>query len=114
MIKRRSNKNKQLKELEHKMFKTLWEIEPRRCEVTGAIIEKYSPWNYHHILPKSSHPSYRLYPKNILICTPEVHHKIETGTLAPEEMKWINELKDNLRSQYNYESNQNYGVHPGV
>lgn len=95
-------------------FQELWDKLPHYCEVTGQRIESFSPWNFHHLLSKAAYKGYRLHPKNILICTPETHHKIHIGTLPEEDSKWIDELTQNLKSSYYNESNKNYGRHPGI
>jgi hypothetical protein len=45
------------------------------CEITGEDLD-WSPSCVHHILPKGSHPRFKLYKPNLIVIHPELHYAI--------------------------------------
>jgi hypothetical protein len=64
------------------MFDYIWDTREHVSEISG---EELLPrghfkwhWQFLHILPKGSYPSYRLNPYNIMLGLPEEHETQET------------------------------------
>lgn len=63
------------------MFEYVWETRPHISELSGKpLLPKGNfkwHWQFLHVLPKGSYPSYRLNPDNIMLGLPEEHEKQE-------------------------------------
>ena len=103
MLRKQTNKNKELKRQQELMFRRLWDKYPRICEVTGKTIPTFSTWNFHHILTKGAYPSFYLREENILICLPMVHRDIHDHPMK-KEYEFVAELHAKLKRQYYDES----------
>jgi len=85
------------------LFQSIWAVRPHVCAVTDEPIE-FNVWCFSHILPKGKYPKFRLYEKNIVLKSPDMHHKWETtahSTLA-KDVKWkpILALREELLEEY--------------
>src|SRR3990167_10654357 len=54
------------------LFRIIFLERGGKCEITGHHIE-FHPGCFGHILSKGSHPKFRLYKKNIIMCLQEIH-----------------------------------------
>jgi len=88
---------------ELKMFKEIWAERPHKCFITGKNLV-FDVRCFAHILPKSTHPRWRLEKSNIVLLHPSIHsifdhfhRQIEWGN-----PKWIIlfEVKDQLKQVY--------------
>lgn len=72
------NRTKKKKTGELELFFKLNESKSQFCEICGKYIPNPSPFNFHHIKPKSTHPHLRLDPNNIQkicnICHFNIHN----------------------------------------
>lgn len=63
------------------MFEYVWETRPHISELSGKpLLPKGNfkwHWQFLHVLPKGSYPSYKLNPDNIMLGLPEEHEKQE-------------------------------------
>lgn len=82
------------------MFVAIWNSRPHVCEVSGERIKDFNVSCFMHILSKKAYPKFRLYDKNILLVTPEVHHRYDCGARSAPEFEKVRELHDNLINQY--------------
>lgn len=108
-LKRISSKRKsQLedeKEKTHEMYQffiNLWNNTPpykRRCYETGVALKNPPLSTYfHHVLPKSKYPQYRLCAWNIVFLQPEVHNQAEIDL---DKTPRVKEYKERLINQIN-------------
>lgn len=101
------------------LFNKIFDIGPKVCFVTGQSLQSkcyYTKNNtfhclFHHVLPKSLYPEFRLYEKNIIMVLPNVHHLLETKAISDLIKTDLNyqkviDLKTFLKSQYYERSNQ--------
>lgn len=88
------------------LFVTLWNTRSRFCFISGQLIKKFDVQNFAHILPKGAYPKYRLLDRNIVLMTPENHHKqhsVAKSDLIKQGQRWADffALQDELRIEYN-------------
>jgi hypothetical protein len=70
------------------LFEMAWRVCPHFCIVTGRPLDMYFYSGgcvklslFLHILSKKQYPQFRLWPYNILLGIPDVHHLFDQGTL---------------------------------
>lgn len=92
------------------LFISIWQTRPHVSFVSGLALTNFDIRCFFHILPKGSYRRYKLNENNIILTTPEEHHKWhnDRGSLRniPEWEKVFN-LYDELRETYIRES----GIH---
>jgi hypothetical protein len=81
-------------------FMTIWNSLPpyrKRCYETGEALKNPPLSTYfHHVLPKSKYPEYRLCDWNIVLLKPEVHEQAELNINKTPKVK---EYKQRLLNQ---------------
>lgn len=86
------------------LFQSIWQTRPHICAVTGEKLGEFNPWFFSHILPKGMYPKFRLYEKNIVLKSAEMHHKWETSAHSDLEKdpRWIPilKLREELLEEY--------------
>ena len=92
------DRKKPKKELD--FFKSIWDMRPHYCEVSGKEIPEFDIKCFSHVLTKGAYPEFRLYEKNIVLCLPYWHHQWEFGDRDCRELSWIKDLADNLKHEY--------------
>ena len=72
-------------------------------EISGEEIQNAGPMNFHHALPKSKYPNFRLEEKNIVVVTDDEHWEIHNGTGLKENPMWKKyfEKVEVLKQEYN-------------
>ena len=75
-----SDKVQKTEEMYH-FFLEIWNSTPpyrRKCYETGKSLP-HPPLStyFHHVLPKSKYPEYRLEKWNIVLLDPEIHNQVE-------------------------------------
>lgn len=107
------NRDVRQKTGELKTFQEIFDTREKLCAVTGAYLgskEYYlSKGNFHflfhHVLPKSIYPKFRLFKDNIIMVLPDVHIDIEQLATSDLLKKYsgyqkIIDLKENLKLEY--------------
>lgn len=82
------------------LFKEIWNERPHFCEVSGKPLKEFSVGLFSHVLTKGAYPGFRLYKKNIVLCTYEWHQTWEIGNRDLPELKFKKLLSDVLKSEY--------------
>lgn len=86
----------------HEFFMQIWNNLPpfrRRCYETGVPLRNPPLTTYfHHVLPKSKYPEYRLCDWNIVLLQPEVHEQAEINL---DKTPRVKEYKQRLLNQIN-------------
>lgn len=83
----------------HKFFLIIWEKRPHISEISGDWLGKEaSTLFFHHILPKSKYPQFKLSEENIILLTPNEHQNVEQDIYRYEE---INRRREELLEKYN-------------
>ena len=84
------------------MFKWIWENRPHVSELTGKPLLHIGNYRWHwqflHVLPKGSYPSYKSNPDNILLGLPDEHTNQERYDVFKQKqielkLKYTNEHK---------------------
>jgi len=75
------------------LFQTIWNTRPRVCVISDVRLKLFTINSFAHILPKGN---YKLYDRNIVLMTPENHHKQHNR--AKSDLIKENE---NMRIEYN-------------
>lgn len=94
---------------ELEVFKKLWKERGPYSQISDKHLgDELKPIFFSHLLPKSIYGKMRLDPRNIVLKTPEEHdlyehHKSKIRDLP--EWKWVFELAEELRSEYNTPGN---------
>jgi len=92
---------------QYPMFVSIWVKmdRPRVCPISNKKLDSYwgtdqFTWCFAHILPKSTHPLYKLNPDNIMVIHPEAHTLIDQGTKKQREQTgWNFEVFYNRREE---------------
>lgn len=95
-------KEKEKTEEMYRFFMEIWNTTPpykRRCYETGKSLP-HPPLStyFHHVLPKSKYPQFRLMKWNIVLLDPDVHNQAETNL---DKTPRVKELKERLLNQIN-------------
>lgn len=98
---------------EVKVFDEIWEERNKRCFVTEVLLghkdflKKAGVFHklFHHVLGKGPYPAFRLYKKNIIMVSVEVHHNLETKAMSDliamdSRYLRVSLLKDELKQEY--------------
>lgn len=85
---------RELRRKEYEMFEEIWKERGPRSEISGKFLGREAKSIYfHHCLPKSRYPEYRLDKRNIIILSFEEHQNVENNTYFYEK---VNEIKNKL------------------
>ncbi len=80
------------------VFMKIWMKRPHKSEVSGEYLGKEAMSTYfHHILPKSKYPEFRLEEENIILLTLDEHSNVENDMYKYEE---VNKRRDYLKAKY--------------
>jgi hypothetical protein len=86
------------------LFQSIFNSRRRACVVCNEPITTFDVWNFSHVLPKSTHPEFRLYDKNIMLKCRQHHHDWETKAHSDLEKddRWTKVLikEEVLREEY--------------
>lgn len=82
------------------LFQAIWNTRPHICQVSGEPIKEFDIRCFMHVISKKAYPAYRLFDKNILLVTPEVHHEYDFGDKSKGIFKNVNLLHDELIQSY--------------
>lgn len=82
------------------VFLKIWNERPHVCQVTGDPIPYFDIWGFMHLLGKKAYPRFILYEKNILLVKRSIHIKYDDRDRSDPIFKWINELHDELITEY--------------
>lgn len=81
------------------LFEFKWVTSPRVCIVTGIPLDVfyYSGQSlrvsiFMHVLSKKKYPQFRMWPDNIALGSPKVHHLFDNGSLS-EILKFEKDIK---------------------
>ena len=88
---------------EKALFEAIWASRPHICQVSGEHLgDEPRVHFFSHILPKGLFSKFRLYEKNIWLCSMEVHHLWETKAPSdlPPMFKEKLEMREELRREY--------------
>jgi hypothetical protein len=89
------------------LFNAIWKSRPHICQVSKEPIKDFDIWCFAHVLSKKSFPKFRLYDKNIILVTREIHHQYDNGSSKDDpRFGWVYELKSNLKAEYNEKERQ--------
>lgn len=83
-------------------FKSIYEERGPYSQISGQYIN-FDIRCFSHVLTKGAYPAFRLYKKNIILKTPEEHHRWETQRHKLKELpewKWFFELEQELKQEY--------------
>ncbi len=88
------------------LFQSIFNSRRRACYVCNTPLNTFDVWNFSHILPKSTHPEFRLYDKNIVLKCREHHHDWETKAKSDlaKDIRWERVLikEEVLREEYSH------------
>ena len=82
------------------LFDVIWATRPHVCEVSGQIIREANVSCFMHILSKGAYPKFRLFDKNILLVTPEIHNEYDNGDRSDPKFYQVMKLHDELIKKY--------------
>lgn len=86
------------------LFMSIWATRPHRCQISGEPIKNFDIRCFSHVLSKGAFPNFRLYDKNIVLKSPEMHEeytiKAESDLLKDSRWKWFFDLKKELIAEY--------------
>lgn len=82
------------------LFKAIFASRPHKCQVTGDPITEFNVSNFMHILSKGAFPKFRLFDKNILFVTKEIHDEYDCKDRSAEKFKDVMKLHDELITKY--------------
>lgn len=105
ILKRGPLKQKRKPTGELDVFKSIWDERPHYSQISGKFLgDNLNVSFFSHILPKSHYKRFRLNKQNIVLKTEEEHFKWETQSWKLkdlDEWKWVFDLKQSLKEQYN-------------
>lgn len=105
ILKRSPIKQKRKPTGELEVFKSIWAERPHFSQVSGKFLgDDLNVSFFSHILPKSHYKRFRLNKQNIVLKTEDEHFLWETQAWKLkdiQEWKWVFELKQSLKEQYN-------------
>jgi len=86
------------------LFLSIWATRPHVCAVTKEPLLEYDVRYFSHILSKKAYPKFRLYSKNIVLKTPDMHRTYEVVPRSEleKDIRWqpIFKLHDELVQEY--------------
>ena len=88
------------------LFHSIWNTREHKCAVTNEPLYEFNVWYFSHILSKAKnkYPKFKLYEKNIVIKSPQIHHDWETKahSYLAKDPRWIPilKLKEELLEEY--------------
>jgi len=81
------------------LFYKIWKTRVHKSEVSKEYLGKEPLSAYfHHILPKSKYPEFRLVEENIILLTLDEHANVESDMYKYEE---VNKRREQLITKYN-------------
>lgn len=87
---------------QREMFEWIWENRPHVSELSEKPLYVKSHYQWHwqflHVLPKGSYPSYKLNSDNILLALPDEHEK-------QEQYQAFRDKQAELKLKYNNDKN---------
>lgn len=91
---------------EGELFKEIWAEREHRSFVSGVRLKYFDVSCFAHLIPKGSYPAYRLRKENIILLTPDEHHKFDHASHEiKDDPKWkkVFEMVEELKRKYNEE-----------
>jgi len=82
------------------LFQAIWQSRPHICQVSGEPIKEFNVYCFMHVLSKKAYPKYRLFDKNILLVTPDIHREYDCGDRSKPVFSNVMQLHDDLISSY--------------
>lgn len=82
------------------LFQAIWATRQHICQVSGEPIKEFDIRCFMHVISKKAYPAYRLFDKNILLVTPDIHHEYDFGNKSKEMFAKVNQLHDELIESY--------------
>lgn len=82
------------------LFQAIWNTRPHICQVSGNPIKEFDVRCFMHVLSKKAYPAYRLFDKNILLVTPDIHHEYDCGDRSKPIFDKVRKLHDQLIESY--------------
>lgn len=80
----------------------IWNERPHVCFITNEPLGNHpDPSFFMHVLSKGAYPGFRLYKKNIVLATKDVHNQYDSGTIKNDErFSSLLKLKEELKEEY--------------
>jgi hypothetical protein len=110
-LKRTSIKKKSKPTGEKTVFEDIAAEREWICYVTGEPLKELTPTNFIHVLPKAlnRYPHFKLYPKNIVLGSDEVHRKWDFSPRSDVRKDPRFDKMFNLESELKQEYKELYG-----